>query len=677
MLFHINGLAVSNLQKSTNPNVVRVDIVANHLTEDEDNETVLKEAFDDETVKNFLDVGVIDYWHDSHNPSLDKVERNKSILGKPVAFRWENGKPVVTADLTKTHPIVRDMLPHLEAKQPVYAASIGGSKMVLETMDSNGQKHRIIPKIKWNHLAIAPAPDVINRAPGMNVRLLKAKDILCEFSDLNVFAHNGNIIGREEDLRKALEAPESVSDMYNTPGGSVTMQSLEGMLADLTLNVTDFTLWQDINKVKAFSTVEEYDQQIGLGINDGGFVGQIENPEFRDPDILKQIAVVKFMSEGWTVGDVAEATKRIIDIRTRSQRAAMTRLLRNLNIALYNGNSAWVPESIDGFATTIAAQGTSQIQDMRGGSVTMATFNLMGQLITEGNGHVENAKIYVSPAGMQNLAAIIEAGAASTGDRKIVEMGNGGVTIGGRIKGVMSAYGEMNIRMDKLLGIAFESKSVPQYYNNTTKTWVEGATSDKAPSAPSIALTNNAVVAGSLFSAGTVRPSGVKYSYRVSARNRYGRSAACAAVESTSVIAADGGLTIAITPAPGDAGSKLPTCFDIYSTKVGGSGVYRYMYTVAADSTNALAVVSYQDINTYIPGCARMYIIDQTQAGEQRVLSFSQLLPIHNTDLARTGRFSQGLINLYGVPKYYKPNVLVEIRNIGVDLSNVNLFNVI
>ena len=480
-----------------------------------------------------------------------------------------------------------------------------------------------------------------------------------------------------EELSKALLAPGSVADMYDTSGGSVTMQSLEGMLVDLTLNITDFTFWSDVNKVKAYSTVEEYDQQIGHGINDGGFVGQIENPEFRDPDILKQIAIVKFMSEGWTVGDVAEATRRIIDIRTRSQRSAMIRLLRNLDIGFYAGNSAWIPESFDGLSATIAAESSDQIQDMRGGSLSMATFNLMGQLITEANGHVENAKVYSSPGGLHNLAAIIEAGATGTGDRKIVEMGKDGITIGGKIKSIMSIYGEMQIRMDKLLGIAYEAKSVPQYYNNVSKIWVEGATSDKAPSTPSIALTNNATATGSLFTTGITRPSGVKYSYRVVARNKYGRSAACAAVESTSVIADGGGLTIAITPAQTDAGSKIPTCFEIYSTKVGGSGVYRYMHTVAVSATNALAAVSYQDINTYIPGTARMFIVDQTQAGEQRVMSFSQLLPIHNTDLARTGRFSQGLINLYGVPKYYKQNVLVEIRNIAVDQSKVNLFNTI
>ena len=137
-----------------------------------------------------------------------------------------------------------------------------------------------------------------------------------------------------EALSKALLAPDSSDDMYGTTqtsGGAVTMQDLEGMLVNLTLNMNSYPLWSDINKAKAFSTVEEYDRQIGVGISDGGFVGQMENPEFRDPDFEKKIAIVKFMSEGWQVADVAEATRRLID-RSRVQRAAMSRLLRNLSL---------------------------------------------------------------------------------------------------------------------------------------------------------------------------------------------------------------------------------------------------------------------------------------------------------------------------------------------------------
>jgi len=229
MYFQVNGLEISALHKSSNPDVITVDIVANHLTEDDENETVLKEAFSPETVQNFLNVGVVEFWHESKNPLLTKEEKNKYLIGKPIAFRWENHKPIVTADLTKTHPIVQEMYPHLKAGQPVYAASLGGGKTVLEAQDSEGRKHRIIPRINWDHLAIAPSNSVINRAPGLNVRLLqKSKDIMLECDNMQVFKKSGfSYIEKEEELKKALMAPGSVSDLSNTPGGSVTKQSLE------------------------------------------------------------------------------------------------------------------------------------------------------------------------------------------------------------------------------------------------------------------------------------------------------------------------------------------------------------------------------------------------------------------------------------------------------------------
>lgn len=228
MLFQINGLTISNLQKAEDDLYVNVDIVANHLTEDSDGEIVLKEAFDKETIDNFMNVGVIDFWHESKNPTLTKAEKMKNVLGSPVGFRWENGKPVVTARLTKSHPIVQDMIPHLQSDQPVYAASIGGSKMVLETVDGTGKSHRIIPKIKWDHLAIAPANNVINREKGLNVKLLqKANEIMCEFNDLDSFKSNIDIFGKEEELRKALLAPSSTQDLQETSGGVLTEQSIE------------------------------------------------------------------------------------------------------------------------------------------------------------------------------------------------------------------------------------------------------------------------------------------------------------------------------------------------------------------------------------------------------------------------------------------------------------------
>lgn len=239
MLFQINGFTV--LEKASKDGVIAVDIIANHLTEDRENETMLKEAFDKDTVKEFLDIGVIEFWHESRNPALTKKEKFEAIIGKPVAFRFnDEGKPVVTAHLTADHELVKGMIPHLKAKQPVYGASMGGGKVAMEVSDAEGKKHRVIPRIKWDHLAIAPSNNVINRSPGLNVSLLQKADgseLFCEFNSIDHFISGANnVFENEQVLMKALMAPSSVSDMYSAPGGVVTKQSLESKIANLTLS---------------------------------------------------------------------------------------------------------------------------------------------------------------------------------------------------------------------------------------------------------------------------------------------------------------------------------------------------------------------------------------------------------------------------------------------------------
>ena len=490
---------------------------------------------------------------------------------------------------------------------------------------------------------------------------------------------SGNATSEEvEALRKALLAPESVSDLYATAGGALTEQSLEGMLASLTLNENDFTYWKDVYKMKAFSTVEEYPRQIGLGISDGGFVGQMESPEYADPDYDKQIAIVKYMSEAWQTGDVTMATRRIGgNPKVEDQQSAILRLLRNLNLRFYNGDSTMVPEEIDGLAKTISGQSTDNVRDLRGTSVSQSVFNLIAQLIEENNGNPDGAKIYMSPAGRQNVHEIIAGTRANTIQNFYSNSGDPNLTIGGSIGSIETPFGKFICRSDKLLGLAYESRGVPLIYNKGTGVFDEGATSSKAPSIPAVTATAvAATVTGSLFASTTARPSGTILRYRVVARNKWGRSLPSTIAVTGGVVAAAGAVDVLITPNVADSGAKLPTCFEILAEKEYLDGKFRLLTTVAAAAT-PLTAVTYRDLNLFIPGTARMFVVDQTTTGRNKVTAFSQLLPIHNTDLAKMGKYLHGLINLYGIPKYYKPNVLVEIRNVNVDQNAINSFNMV
>lgn len=225
-----------NIQKADNgqdnDKVVSVRLIANKLQTDRENQEMLPEAFSKATVDRFVKDGIIDWHHQSVMGKTNK-DRAGAILGKPYAFKWENNLPVVYANLTKSHPIVRDdILPHLEAGQAVFSASVGGNiKKARKVVQGAESKDQIL-EVDWDHLAIAASPYVIS--PGSEVSLVKAygsnsSDVLIKFSDLSAFENSHNLVLRGDEIRKALEVGAAITDTTAlTNIGALVPQSLSG-----------------------------------------------------------------------------------------------------------------------------------------------------------------------------------------------------------------------------------------------------------------------------------------------------------------------------------------------------------------------------------------------------------------------------------------------------------------
>lgn len=224
---------------------VRVRMVANSLRPDREDEEILPQAFDKATVQEFVENGIID-WH--HQSVLGKTpeDRARAILGKPYSFAWENSKPVVYATLTKANPIVSDaILPHIEAKQAVFGASVGGSVKKAQTVvDTNTKKpKRQILALSWNHLAIAALPYVIS--PGTAVEMVKAygrDDMMIRFTDISEFVEKSWLLERQEAIVKALEVGSGTDIATLTGGDALREQSLEGVVSEIIMRVTDGTI---------------------------------------------------------------------------------------------------------------------------------------------------------------------------------------------------------------------------------------------------------------------------------------------------------------------------------------------------------------------------------------------------------------------------------------------------
>jgi len=215
--FEIGGWGLQKAGEASG-NTVPIRLIANKLSLDKQNEEILPQAFNKATVQRFLEHGIID-WHHKSVFGKNSLEKAQAILGHPTNFQWEKGLPVVYADLTRNHPIVQTaILPHLEADQPVFAASVGGSiikaQVVHDPRTRQAVKRQVL-EIDWNHLAIAAAPYVIS--PGSMVSMVKAEtgEEFARYSDLGAFC-------------KAFEMGAGTDIAAYTGAGAIRGQSLEG-----------------------------------------------------------------------------------------------------------------------------------------------------------------------------------------------------------------------------------------------------------------------------------------------------------------------------------------------------------------------------------------------------------------------------------------------------------------
>jgi len=469
-----------------------------------------------------------------------------------------------------------------------------------------------------------------------------------------------------QNLLKALQAQEGITDVANLIGvGALQPQSLEGTLALLTFQEKHLALWRDIPKGMAESTLEEYSVQLGYGQDSSGWVQQMESALESDAELAREYAIMKYQRQMWKFSDVAGIVKTISPVERVQKQAAALRCLRNMNRTLYSGDSNMISESIDGFEKTILNNGSSDhVIDLRGASPAQKNFREAAELITANFGNVEGAGLYMSPGALTTISQIIE-----TNQRYAQNQlgADGNLSLGHRINVIHTDFGSITPKVDIFLAGEYDGRTVPKIASpSNPKVLVEGATSERAPGMPSIAVTaQGATVSGSLWSDTGTRPSAKTYNFRVAAGNRFGLSKACASANAGENVVANGSLTITITPS--GASNYPATYYEIYSEQVAGSGVFRFLARV---KDSGAGTTSYVDLNKYIPGTSRMFLLDLTSLGDLRTFMLKRLAPMHSKEYARIGEFRWGSVNLYATPQYYAPLRFVLFINVPVGVQS-------
>lgn len=231
------------LEKASNAKetdkTIPIRMVANKLQLDKEGQQILPQAFNKATVDRFLSDGYID-WHHVSVTGKTPEERANAIIGKPYDFQWENNVPVVYGNLTKAHPIVKNsIMPHLDADQKVFGASVGGNvekaRNVIDS-DLNSPKEQILA-INWEHIAIAASSHVISS--GSEVSLVKAKNSdskepCIKFADISAFEDDHDLCMRGDEIRKALEVGAGTDSATLTGMDALRQQSKQKKGYDFT-----------------------------------------------------------------------------------------------------------------------------------------------------------------------------------------------------------------------------------------------------------------------------------------------------------------------------------------------------------------------------------------------------------------------------------------------------------
>jgi hypothetical protein len=472
-----------------------------------------------------------------------------------------------------------------------------------------------------------------------------------------------------QSLLKALSAQEGITDVANLKGlGALQPQSLESTLVMLTASDKHLTLWKDIPKGAAKSTLEEYSVMFGHGQDSSGWVQQMENPIESDPQYARDFAKMKFQRQMWKFSSVAGMVETITPAEAASKQAASMRCLRNMNRALYSGDSEFAAESIDGFEKVIKGNGSvDHVVDLRGIAPTQADFRQAAELITANFGVVDGCGLYLSPGAQSTLDTIMEPA------QRFLQGSldnNGGLSVGYGTKKIHTSFGTIVPKVDIFLAGEYDSRGVPMTPDpSNPRTLIEGKTSVNAPTAPTIAVAAATGVSGSKFSATGVRPSGVIYNYRVAAGNRFGLSNACASGAAGGAVAAGGANNITITKAGGDAYPS--TYYEIYSELVAGNGKF-YLIGRIKDSGSPTTV--FADRNLTIPGTSKMFLLDLTSIGDMRTFMLKRLAPMHALEYAAIGPYRWGTINLYATPLYYAPLRFVMFENVPIGVQSANKY---
>lgn len=436
------------------------------------------------------------------------------------------------------------------------------------------------------------------------------------------------------ELRKALYAGSDVNNPGTAAGEGFPLrtESLEAMLKNLTFEMDEIKLFKTISKVPATNTVEEFNRLVsysraGTRRFNMGFMTEGDLPEEEDTTYERVTVLIKYLGIVGRVTHVANTIRaahgNVIAMETQ---ARTMELLKNLENAIFFGDSSLLPEQFDGLEKLITAGAPTNVIDLRGGEITEEILNDSLLRIRDNFGVATDG--YFGTGAFSDLAKQVY-------DRQRFQIAPAPGTLGAQVNAFQGQNGKISLHDHIFIQegqVALDAGL---------------GRSDKRPLAPTISVAPAAAPGTGDF----VAADAGTYIYKVVAGNRYGLSTP---VTSAGVAVAAGDV-VTFTVVDGGQDTAF---YEIYRTPVGGAAADAKLMTRVA-RTGASQVIT--DANADIPGTSKGFVLMQNQQS----FSWAQLLPLTRIPLAAVDTSIRWAQVIYGAVKMYAPGKNVVFKNIG------------
>lgn len=456
-------------------------------------------------------------------------------------------------------------------------------------------------------------------------------ETLLQNQDSGFAIANGIVL---EDLQKALSAGYGTDAATFTGGRALMPESLDTTLVSILHTQDEAKLFKMLKKEPVSSTVHQYTKQSEVGSDDSAWVAEGGDSDETSQTLARKTVTMKYLQTLRKVTLQMATAKSIEDATALEQTAGTLWLIRNVERALFVGDSDCNEYEPDGLIKSIA---TANTIDLRGKTGSSENFeNAMSEATRKIRDYFGKATVmFSSTMVMEDIQKLLR-------DRIRVPVGQGA---GNYVFDVYpTKFGKPMLEDN----VFIKEGSTPSASLLTTK--YPGKVTFTATRAPAVTATTGA----SKF----VTADAGDYYYKVAACNQYGEGPVSDAVQVQGIVEGDA-VTITIT----DVGT-VGTYYKVFRSKKDAADATdcRLMFRKPWNDDGGATGVVY-DVNDDLPGTSSVFVLNTDPL--YNAIEWNQFLPMMKFPLYPTNAAVYPfLMLLFGALNVKKSEQMARIKNI-------------